>query len=318
MKIVEDVAKLVPVKEKLKLKKIRLEDLTHIKQFCSNYEPYSDFNALSIWTYNTKDLAEYCFYNNNLIIKFTDYLTSEIFLTLLGITEIDCTLAAIFNYARENKIDQTLKLIPAITADIAKQDMGALEITEDPDNFDYIFSLESLAKLEGAHYKNGRNLYHSFMKSHPNNQIDVLDINSQKVKTLLSNIYSKWLLNKTALDKDGVEKETELTAFNRLLRDSEHFEVVCLGLKVIDEYVAFTISEPINKGFVMAAFAKADINYRGSFQFIGQKRAEYFYNLGYKFLNLEQDLGIPGLRQAKRSWNPVGYLKKYMIKPAGI
>lgn len=64
----------------------------------------------------------------------------------------------------------------------------------------------------------------------------------------------------------------------------------------------------------MAAFTKADINYRGSFQFIDQKRAEYFYNLGYKFLNLEQDLGIPGLQQAKLSWNPVGYLKKYTIK----
>jgi len=302
------------VKGDLKFKKIELEDLAQIKQFCSNYEPYSDFNALSIWTYNTKDLAEYYFYNNNLVIKFTDYLTSEIFLTLLGTTEIGNTLTAVFNYARENKIDQTLKLIPEITANIARQDKNSLEITEDPDNFDYIFSFESIMKLEGSHYKDERNLCHNFIKSHPNNQIDVLDINDRKVKTLLSDIYNKWISNKTALGKDEVEKETELTAFNRLLRDAEHFEVVCLGLKVNNEYIAFTISEPIGNGFVMAAFTKADINYRGSFQFIDQKRAECFYNLGYKFLNLEQDLGIPGLRQAKRSWNPVDYLKKYVIR----
>ena len=111
-----------------------------------------------------------------------------------------------------------------------------------------------------------------------------------------------------------MEKETELIAFNRLLRDAEHFEVVCLGLRVDDKYVAFTISEPIGNGFVMAAFTKADINYRGSFQFIDQKRAEYFYNLGYEFLNLEQDLGISGSRVAKRGWNPVFYLKKYTIE----
>lgn len=49
--------------------------------------------------------------------------------------------------------------------------------------------------------------------------------------------------------------------------------------------MAFTNSEPIGNGFVMAAFTKTDIKYRGSSQYVDQKRAEYFYNLGYKFLN---------------------------------
>jgi hypothetical protein len=36
--------------------------------------------------------------------------------------------------------------------------------------------------------------------------------------------------------------------------------------------------------------------------------------LGCEFINFEQDMGIAGLKQAKRLWRPVKYLKKYTIK----
>ncbi len=302
------------VKRDLKFKKIGLGNIENIKQFGMQYEPYSDFSALSIWTYNTKDLAEYCYLNDNLVLKLTDYLTDDIVLTLLGNTKILDTLDEIFTYAKKNNIDKTLKLVPEITANEAMKNAESLEITEDEDNFDYVFSLDNLTKLAGSCHKDERNLCHNFLKTYPNNQIEVLDINNKVVKDILLGIYNRWIDNKTETGKGDEEKETELTAFNRLLGDSDRFEAVCLGLKVNDKHVAFAISEPISKDFVMAAFTKADINYRGSFQYIEQKRAEYFYNLGYKYLNLEQDLGIPGLRQAKRSWNPVRYLKKYTIK----
>jgi len=302
------------VKSVLRFKKIELNDLEKIRNFSSNFEPYSDFNALSIWTYNTEGLAEYCLYTDNLILKYTDYLTNKIFLTLLGATQVPSTLEQIFSYAKESRTDQTLKLVPEVTVNTIKQ-IGELDITEDEDNFDYIYSLEDLAKLEGSYHKDERNLCHNFLKAHLDNCIDVLDINDQKVKGILLDIYNKWIINKEISGKGKEEKETELTAFKRLLRDSEHFEVVCLGIKVGNNYIAFTVSEPINNGFVMSAFAKADTNYKGSFQYINQKQAEYLYNKGYKFLNLEQDLGIPGLRQAKRAWHPVRYLKKYTIRP---
>jgi len=303
------------VKRDLKFKKIELEDTETIQNFSSHFEPYSDFNALSLWTYNTKDLAEYCLQNNNLILKYTDYLTNEIFLTLLGITQISETLARVFEYAKENNIDRTLKLVPETTANIAKQDTNSIVVDEDEDNFDYIYSLEDLTKLTGSSHKDERNLCHNFIRSYPHNQVDVLDINDIKVKQILLDIYNRWIINKNTMGKNEEEKETELTAFNRLLRDANHFKLTCLGLRVDDKYVAFSVSEALEDAFVMAAFTKADINYKGVFQYIDQKRAEHFFNLGYKFLNLEQDLGIPGLRQAKRSWNPVRYLKKYTIKP---
>lgn len=303
------------VKGALNFKKIELDDLEAIHEFGLQFPPYSDFNALSLWTYNTKDLAEYCFDNDNLVIKYTDYLTNEIFMTLLGTTQIQKTVDSVFSYAKENNIDNTLKLIPEVTAQEVQKTMSRLEITEDENNFDYVFSLESLTKLDGSHHKDERNLCHKFSGTYPQNQIEVLDINDQKVQKILLGIYNQWIINKNNAGKNDEEKETELTAFHRLLRDSNHFKTVCLGLKVDNGYVAFTISEPLNNNYVMAAFTKADIRYRGSFQFVDQRRAEYFYNMGYRFLNLEQDLGIPGLRQAKRSWNPVRYLKKYTIKP---
>lgn len=301
------------VKRNLKLKKIELGDLDVIRKFTFKFEPYSDFNAISIWTYNTKDLAEYGFYNNNLVMKYTDYLTNAIFLTLLGTEEIPETIERILVYASENGIDLALKLVPEITAEIARQTTSHLAIEEDEDNFDYIYSLESLTELEGGNHKDERNLCNTFLNTYPNSSVEVLNINSYEVKNALKDVYNKWIENKTTSDKYGKDGNIELTAFNKLLRDSEYFKVVCLGLKVEDKCVAFTISEALEDGGIMSIFTKADINYKGSFQFVDQKRAEFFHNLGYKFLNLEQDLGKQGLRQAKRSWRPIRYLKKYTI-----
>ena len=38
---------------------------------------------------------------------------------------------------------------------------------------------------------------------------------------------------------------------------------------------------------------------------------------GYKYVNMEQDLGIDGLRRAKRSYHPAFMIKKYTLEYKG-
>jgi hypothetical protein len=57
--------------------------------------------------------------------------------------------------------------------------------------------------------------------------------------------------------------------------------------------------------------------YRGIYQYISQKFSSILPEK-YETVNREQDLGEPGLRRAKESYNPVGFVKKYRaIKSLG-
>jgi hypothetical protein len=53
-------------------------------------------------------------------------------------------------------------------------------------------------------------------------------------------------------------------------------------------------------------------DFRGVYQAINQRFAEAEQEKA-KLINREQDLDEPGLRQAKESYNPVGFIKKYRV-----
>ena len=64
-------------------------------------------------------------------------------------------------------------------------------------------------------------------------------------------------------------------------------------------------------------FEKAVVgeNSRGVYQYINQAFASILPEK-YKTINREQDLGDPGLRQAKMSYNPLDFIKKYKVRPS--
>jgi hypothetical protein len=57
-------------------------------------------------------------------------------------------------------------------------------------------------------------------------------------------------------------------------------------------------------------FEKAVSDYKGLYQFMNQSFAAILPGK-YKFINREQDLGNEGMRQAKMTYRPIGFVKKY-------
>ena len=57
---------------------------------------------------------------------------------------------------------------------------------------------------------------------------------------------------------------------------------------------------------------KALASYKGSFQYINYAFAGYLPEY-IEFINREQDLGDEGLRQAKMTYKPIKFIKKYRI-----
>ena len=75
---------------------------------------------------------------------------------------------------------------------------------------------------------------------------------------------------------------------------------------------AYAIAEELHPGTAVWHFEKAMGGIPGLGQLINQWFAKYGLS-GFKYVNREQDLGIPGLRQAKRSYFPDHMVAKYSI-----
>ena len=60
---------------------------------------------------------------------------------------------------------------------------------------------------------------------------------------------------------------------------------------------------------------KADKSYDGLYALINNQFVKKFCNSNdIKYVNREEDLGIDGLRKAKRSYNPIFQVEKYLIE----
>ena len=82
---------------------------------------------------------------------------------------------------------------------------------------------------------------------------------------------------------------------------------------IIDNKVeAMAIGEPLNKDTAVIHIEKASNCFIGLYQFINREFCSSEWS-GYKFINREQDLGIKGLRNAKLSYSPIGFINKYRV-----
>jgi len=79
--------------------------------------------------------------------------------------------------------------------------------------------------------------------------------------------------------------------------------------------VAFAVGEALDPGTVGVHFEKGRHGYRGVYQMVNCcfARAQ---KADVTLLNRAQDLGEEGLRQAKLSYLPVDFLRKYTVRVA--
>jgi hypothetical protein len=81
-------------------------------------------------------------------------------------------------------------------------------------------------------------------------------------------------------------------------------------IRINGEIQAYALGEELNPDTAVCHFEKAMPDVQGLGQLINQWFAKYALG-GFQFVNREQDLGIPGLRQAKESYHPHHMVHKF-------
>lgn len=270
--------------------------------------PYSDFNFVSLWSYNTEEDLLISQLNENIVIQMRNYITNQPLLSYIGNKKPLHTIESLVQYADQTIQTPQIHLIPRfnIKNTIAKL-RQKFSVKLDRDNFDYILSLTKLASLEGSSFEKKRNKVYRFLKEYPQTVVEQIDLIDKKNDQFLLEVFARWN------DHKGTDNSHEYQAIRRLLENSNSFNLICVGIYINNQLEAFTIVEVLPKKYAISHFTKADPKIIGIFEYLYKSTAEILIKKGCLYLNREQDLGLEGLRAAKMSWRPIKFLKKYTI-----
>lgn len=283
---------------------LRLED--EIRKITRRYLPYSDYDFTTLWCWDIQEKRKVAILNNNLIIAFTDYISGDQFYSFFGENKLDKTITTLFNYTRSKNIETGLRFIPEGCIKNLKKN-EKIVIVEDPNNHDYIYSIDKLIKYEGSEYAQARNLISRFTRKNDHIVVKKLDLANEVSRSLILKVNKDWQDNK------GGYIKAEEKALHRLLKHAHHFNFDTIGVFVDKKIVAYAISEVLYNSYAISHFAQANTKYAGIYSFLMREIARSLQIKGCKMLNYEQDLGLPRLRQGKMSYRPVSFLKKFSI-----
>ncbi len=292
-------------------KKLELSDKEEVEKITGKFPPYSDFNFVSMWSWDIKGEMRISLLNGNLVVRFTDYITGEPFYSFLGDSKVNETAETLLESSKEEGLEPVLKLMPEDVAKVLTPDK--FKVKEDRDNFDYIFNVEHLSSLKGSKYETHRNQINQFSKKHVNWKAEVISFQEMHHKKDILNLYEEWLKNRGGnfLDK---EYKNEFLALNRLLsmEDFKRHNLVCFAVYVEEKLIGFIINE-YTKDHSIIHFEKAHIDYKGAYSFLMQQNSKILHSFNLKHLNFEQDLGVEALKFTKNKLGPSHFLKKYLV-----
>ncbi len=287
---------------------LTLSDRDEVERHTSKYHPYSDFNFVSMYAWDVRGEMGLSILNNNLVVRFTDYINGQPFFSFLGDNIVDETVETLINYSSDLGFPCELKLVPE--ASIKGLDKTKFKAVEDPDNFDYVYDVDKLKSFEGSEYHTKRNEISKFLRHNENVETRKLDLLDTKTKSDILNLNYEWLENKKATDP-FFDIKNELLAIDRFLNmNSEKLHAI--GVFSGEELIAYSVNEICSNQCAIGHFYKSK-RHNGDFSYLMKKSAQFLSQCNIKYLNFEQDLGIEGLRKSKNSYNPVNFLKKYLV-----
>ncbi|MBQ7429180.1 MAG: DUF2156 domain-containing protein [Butyrivibrio sp.] len=185
-------------------------------------------------------------------------------------------------------------------------------IEEETDLKDYLYDAGELRTLAGKKFQKKRNLVNKFMKEYDGRW---------KYKTMccvdeyfLEEFMKKWVKKRV---EEGVDSEDTLLLEKDgvidILRNCDKVTFRVGGIFIDEMLEAFTIgSYNSREQMAVISIEKGNSEIPGIYQVINQQFLINAFEEA-KVVNREDDMGIEGLRQAKESYNPIGYARKYRV-----
>ena len=183
-------------------------------------------------------------------------------------------------------------------------------ISPERDQFDYLYRVDDLVALRGPGLHAKANLWNQFVRTH---RYQYRELTPDLMAACLDFVH-RWCERRGCEEVEGLKWER--CAVFRMLRFQAFLGISGAVIELGGEIAALALGEALSPDTFVIHAEKAEESVRGIYQVINR---EFLANRAqsFTFVNREQDLGVPGLRRAKKSYQPVRLIRKYRVVPRG-
>jgi len=164
-----------------------------------------------------------------------------------------------------------------------------------------------LIKLSGKKYHRKKNQYNQFIKKY---DYRIEEIQSPEVIKNCIDLSLKWYDYKS-LQSEQLKNEQK-AIFDIFSNIKIFNNIKGIAVYVNNEIAGFAIGEKLNSKMATVHFEKGNYNFSGIYPFLNKSLVEIFFR-DVEFINLQEDLGLEGLRRAKSAYQPIKLEKKYLV-----
>ena len=278
-------------------KPLGFEDRDLINRYLDlNPSEVCEMSFPNIFIWKDSERPRYTTLNGNLCILVEPTFEPAYFLPPGGGNEVGRTIEACLEHAPR---------LSRVPEDFVRAHGASLRCEEDRDNFDYIYLREDLAELKGKKYDGKRNRIRKFESTFAHAYERLRSEHADDCRRLLY----QWFEEKGNGDPYmKAEKEAILEALVLF----EKLSLVGAVVSVAGRIEAFTIGTPLTGDTALIQIEIANPAFPGLAQWINREFVRREWS-GFRFINREQDVGVPGLRKAKLSYQPDHFVKKYNL-----
>jgi uncharacterized protein len=177
-------------------------------------------------------------------------------------------------------------------------------------HFDYMYRSEDLGSLAGRKYSKKRNHINQFLRTYAYTYAPITPSLTDDCLALAE----VWCEQR--LCEDDISLLHEFRGIRDALDNFDALQLEGGAILVDGKIQAFSLGELLNETTAVVHIEKANPEFKGIYPMITQQFSEQRWQGQVEFINREQDLGDPGLRQAKESYYPDHLVEKFSVRLA--
>lgn len=267
----------------------------------------SEFSFANLFIWRDSYEIQFCELNHTIFMKGTHHKMLPFLLPPITTSNISYQIPMrllVEDFQEKNIPFLMMGITEEIKETIERDCPGWFVMEDDPNNDDYVYNSKDLIQLPGGKYHGKRNHINRFIKEY---NYEYVEITSKNADECLDT-YDRWYSQKGNVTMDDLDDEK--TAVREALLHLEPLQLRGCGVRIQGIIEAFSLGEFLHSDMAVIHIEKANPDIHGLYAFINQYFAKDVW-ASATYINREEDMGIIGLRIAKKSYYPVKMVKKY-------